>query len=70
MCPSIAATTSTTECSTTFLGSDKRHLTIHSSRRRFAARLNSGVSLRKTRFIKPHVLFTGVYLLKRLFVGF
>ncbi len=28
------------------------------------------VSLRKTRFIQPHVLFTGVYLLKRLFVGF
>ena len=28
------------------------------------------VSLRKTRFIKPHVLFTGVYLLKRLFAGF
>ena len=23
-----------------------------------------------TRFIQPHVLFTGVYLLKRLFVGF
>ena len=48
-----------------------RHsLTIRSSRRRFEARLNSGVSLRKTRFIQPHVLFTGVYLLKRLFVGF
>ena len=45
-------------------------LTIHSSRRRVAARLNSGVSLRKTRFIQPHVLFTGVYFLKRLFVGF
>ena len=28
------------------------------------------VSLRKTRFIKPHVLFTGVYLLKRLSAGF
>ena len=28
------------------------------------------VSLRKIRFIQPHVLFTGVYLLKRLFVGF
>ena len=28
------------------------------------------LSLRKTRFIKPHVLFTGVYLLKRLFAGF
>ena len=26
------------------------------------------VSLRKTRFIQPHVLFTGVYFLKRLFV--
>ena len=29
-----------------------------------------GVSLRKTRFIQPHVLFTGVYLLKRLSAGF
>ena len=47
-----------------------RGLTIHSSRHRFAARLNSGVSLRKTRFIQPHVLFTGVYLLKRLSAGF
>ena len=28
------------------------------------------VSLRKTRFIQPHVLFTGVYLLKRLSAGF
>ncbi|MBX9721103.1 MAG: DUF1010 domain-containing protein [Candidatus Obscuribacterales bacterium] len=28
------------------------------------------VSLRKTRIIQPHVLFTGIYLLKRLFVGF
>ena len=28
------------------------------------------VSLRKTCFIQPHVLFTGVYLLKRLFLGF
>ena len=28
------------------------------------------VSLRKTRNIEAHVLFTGVYLLKRLFVGF
>ena len=32
--------------------------------------LTLAVSLRKTRFIQPHVLFTGVYLLKRLFVGF
>jgi len=28
------------------------------------------VSLRKTRNIEAHVLFTGIYLLKRLFVGF
>ena len=32
--------------------------------------LTSNVSLRKTRNIEAHVLFTGVYLLKRLFVGF
>ena len=32
--------------------------------------LTLAVSLRKTRFIKPHVLFTGVYLLKRLSAGF
>ena len=46
------------------------HLTTHSSRRCFAARLNSSVSLRKTRFIQPHALFTGIYLLKRLSAGF
>src|SRR5690606_25288305 len=32
--------------------------------------LLSFVSLRKTRNIEAHVLFTGIYLLKRLFVGF
>ena len=32
--------------------------------------LTLAVSLRKTRFIQPHVLFTGVYLLKRLSAGF
>ena len=37
---------------------------------RFRTRVSSNVSLRKTHFIQPHVLFTGVYLLKRLFVGF
>ncbi len=37
---------------------------------RQSGRLTLPVSLRKTRFIQPHVLFTGVYLLKRLFVGF
>ena len=68
------------------MGCTERRLTIRSSRkcfvaslivvactttrRHYAFRLNSGVSLRKTRFIKPHVLFTGIYLLKRLFVGF
>ena len=45
-------------------------LTGQSSRPAFGGRLTLFVSLRKTRFIKPHVLFTGVYLLKRLFVGF
>ncbi len=28
------------------------------------------VSLRKTCIIQPHALFTGIYLFKRLFVGF
>ena len=45
-------------------------LTFRSSRPAFCGRLTSPVSLRKTRFIQPHVLFTGIYLLKRLFVGF
>ena len=45
-------------------------LTFRSSRPAFCGRLTSPVSLRKTRFIKPHVLFTGVYLLKRLSAGF
>ena len=30
----------------------------------------SNVSLRKTCFIQPHALFTGIYFLKRLFAGF
>ena len=37
---------------------------------RAPAQLTAGVSLRKIRNIEAHVLFTGVYLLKRLFVGF
>ena len=45
-------------------------LTFRSSRPACGGRLTSPVSLRKIRFIQPHVLFTGVYLLKRLFVGF
>ena len=45
-------------------------LTFRSSRPAFGGRLTSPVSLRKTRFIQPHVLFTGIYLFKRLFVGF
>ena len=45
-------------------------LTFRSSRPAYGGRLTSPVSLRKTRFIQPHVLFTGIYLLKRLFVGF
>ena len=32
--------------------------------------LNLFVSLRKTRIIQAHALFTGIYLLKRLLVGF
>ena len=32
--------------------------------------LTSNVSLRKTCIIQPHALFTGIYFLKRLFVGF
>ena len=45
-------------------------LTWRSSRPAFGGRLSFFVSLRKTRIIQPHVLFTGVYLLKRLSVGF
>ena len=45
-------------------------LTRRSSRPAYGGRLTLAVSLRKTRNIEAHVLFTGVYLLKRLFVGF
>ena len=45
-------------------------LTFRSSRPAFCGRLTSSVSLRKTRNIEAHVLFTGIYFLKRLFVGF
>ena len=45
-------------------------LTLRSSRPAYGGRLTMAVSLRKTRFIQPHVLFTGVYLLKRLSAGF
>ena len=45
-------------------------LTLRSSGPAFCGPLTLAVSLRKTRFIKPHVLFTGIYFLKRLFVGF
>ena len=45
-------------------------LTFRSSRPAYGGRLTSPVSLRKIRNIEAHVLFTGVYLLKRLFVGF
>ena len=47
-----------------------QHLTRRLSRPAFGGRLSFFVSLRKTRFIQPHVLFTGVYLLKRLSAGF
>ena len=45
-------------------------LTAQSSRPASGGRLTLGVSLRKTCFIQPHALFTGIYFLKRLFVGF
>ena len=45
-------------------------LTGQSSGLAYGQLLTLFVSLRKTRFIQPHVLFTGIYLLKRLFVGF
>ena len=45
-------------------------LTRRSSRSAFGGRLTSFVSLRKTCIIQPHALFTGIYLFKRLFVGF
>ena len=37
---------------------------------RLGGRLSFGVSRLETRFIQAHVLFTGVYLLKRLSAGF
>ena len=43
---------------------------MQSSRPAFGGQLTFGVSLRKTRFIQPHALFTGIYLLKRLSAGF
>ena len=45
-------------------------LTRQSSGLAYRKPLTFTVSLRKTRFIQPHVLFTGIYLFKRLFVGF
>ena len=45
-------------------------LTAQSSRPASGGRLTSPVSLRKTCFIQPHALFTGIYFLKRLFAGF
>ena len=45
-------------------------LTLRSSGPAKGGPLTLAVSLRKTRFIQPHVLFTGVYLLKRLSAGF
>ena len=45
-------------------------LTFRSSRPAYGGRLTSPVSLRKTCIIQPHALFTGIYLFKRLFVGF
>ena len=45
-------------------------LTRRSSRPAFGGRLSLFVSLRKTRIIQAHALFTGISLLKRLSVGF
>ena len=45
-------------------------LTLRSSGPAFCGPLTLAVSLRKTRNIEAHVLFTGIYFLKRLFVGF
>ena len=45
-------------------------LTMQSSGLAYGQPLTLAVSLRKIRNIEAHVLFTGVYLLKRLFVGF
>ena len=45
-------------------------LTLRSSGPAKGGPLTLAVSLRKTCFIQPHALFTGIYLFKRLFVGF
>ena len=45
-------------------------LTLRSSGPAKGGPLTFTVSLRKTCFIQPHALFTGIYFLKRLFVGF
>ena len=45
-------------------------LTLRSSGPAFCGPLTLAVSLRKTCFIQPHALFTGIYFLKRLFAGF
>ena len=43
---------------------------LDSQKLRFCLPVSLIVSLRKTCFIQPHALFTGIYLFKRLFVGF
>ena len=45
-------------------------LTRRSSGLALGQPLTLAVSLRKTCFIQPHALFTGIYFLKRLFAGF
>ena len=45
-------------------------LTLQSSGLAYGQALTLFVSLRKTRFIQPHVLFTGIHLLKHLSAGF
>ena len=43
---------------------------LDSQKLRFCLPVSLIVSLRKTCFIQPHALFTGIYFLKRLFAGF
>ena len=45
-------------------------LTVQSSRPAFGGRLTLAVSRLETRFIQAHVLFTGIYLLRRLSARF
>ena len=52
------------------IGAQPVRLTQQSSGPAYGQPLTFTVSLRKTCFIQPHALFTGIYLLKRLSAGF